>query len=92
MKSKSFPEVFSYVTICAFVISLFGIFINPAAFFVIYYFGLIISPIGVIMLIVWKLYNKSIKNSYLIPILIINIIFFIVSFYITLHAFDNLMG
>jgi len=92
MKSRNLPKIFSYVTICAFAISLFGVFIDPVSFFIIYYFGLIISPISVVILIVWKFYNKSVKNPYFIPILITDIIFFIISFYMTLHAFDNLVG
>ncbi len=92
MKTRSFPEIFSYVTLYVFFVSLFGAFLTPVAFFIMYYFGLVISPLGVIALIVWKFYNKHDKNSYFLPALIVSVVFFIISFYMNLHAFDNLGG
>lgn len=92
MKKINLPKILLIIFCIILFISILGPIFGESIFLVLYFSSFIISPISILLLIIWKLFNRNIENKYFIPILIINIILFLISIYLTLHAFDNFMS
>ena len=91
MRKINLPKILLIIFCIILFISMFGPIFGESIFLVLYFSSFIISPISILLLIIWKLFNRNIKNKYFIPIIFINIILFLISIYLTLHAFDNFM-
>lgn len=92
MKTINLPKILLIIYFIVLAISIFGALIEPVSLFGIYYFGLIISPVSIVVLIVWKLFNRNRKNNYFIITFVVNLTLFILSAYSALHLFDNFMS
>jgi hypothetical protein len=92
MISANLPKILFRVFYAVSVVSIIGLIFGGIGFFIFYYFSLVVSPISIILLIIWKFFNKKIKNEYFVIVLVINIILFIIFLYMTLHALDNFMS
>jgi hypothetical protein len=92
MKKINLPKIFFKLLLIVVVITMFLEVIFPygGRTIILYYF-IIVTPVSTILLIIWKLYNRNIKNQFFIPILIVNILSIILIIYIFMHLFDGLI-
>jgi len=90
MKKINLPEIFLKLFCFMVFISLLIEAIFQGGFSIFFFYTLI-APIIIVLLIIWKLYNRGIKNKFFIPILFINILSILFMIYTFMHMFDNML-
>ena len=92
MKKINIPKILSILTLSILLISALCMIIFKdwrVGIIIIYYFGILITPFILLILFVWKLFNKGVKNKYFIFVFLLNLILLLISIYLTIYVIYN---
>jgi hypothetical protein len=92
MKKHNLPKFFFNLFFLIIGISIFVSAISGGGGgFGIFLIDSLIAPIVIILMIIWKLYNRGVKNKYFVLTIVINILIIILMLYIFAHMFDGML-